>query len=109
MSNFLLLLQVEPPHKFLFSRVNNVSCAPIGCVICVTDSLYTVSSSISCCNFKIQSIRWSFVRGANSQSCIGLVDALDNLGWSGRWRSMGGMAFADDGGNPSKRKAAQVL
>ena len=53
-------------------------------------------------------MRWSFVRGANCQSCIGLVGAMDNLGWSGRWKSMGGTAFADDGGDPSKRKAAHV-
>ena len=33
---------------------------------------------------------------------------MDSIGGSGRWKSITGKVFADDGGDPSKRNAAWV-
>lgn len=44
----------------------------------------------------------------NCHSGIGYVDAPESFGSSGMANSMVGMALVDEGGDPSKRKAARV-
>ena len=61
-----------------------------------------------CCSFKICSTSAPFVRVCNCHSDIGKVAVLESFGSLGSLKSIVGSALVDEGGDPSKRKAAQV-
>ena len=56
----------------------------------------------------MQSTSAVFIKAISWASVSGWDDGLDSVGVSGRWKSITGNAFADDGADPSKRNAAHV-